>query len=484
MPFLSITKKRLLSFIVPAAFLIIVLVFVRFEKVFTYNLDEGLNLMRAYLHAKGYILYQQIRMDQPPVFALLFSGLFKVFGPSVFAARMLVLFFSSMLLWAVYKIVSKAQNTLSGIFAVVLIIFSSFYVKMSISAMNSIPAISLAMLSVYAAFLYRATSHKRYLLISGILFAVAVLTRFFSLIFLPAIIWEIAMARKKKAAYPAWILAFTIVFLYIATVATRIDFSQLLKPYLLARGLKSMPDQNIRYWLLQEYDIILLAICSFIFLRRQDRKNFIAPLITLILGLVVFSNHSPRWYHHRLWIIIPLSWVASFGFYTLYDHVKKAWKNKGKPVKRRPAAVILILGIAVIFSLVTLPFKYGRITSELQYVLPDHGNAVALMKKYRSQTNFVVTDMPIIAFYADIPVHPYLASVSPKMMRIGLLTASDYLKIIREEHPGLIFFERFEALKEEIAPYLQKDYALEYESKDGLQVLYVSKKIKERIKLR
>lgn len=483
--------KKLLNFLIPISFIIIVVTFVRFDKVFQFYFDEGVYLMRAYLHVKGYALYKDVWMDQPPLLVIMISYLFRIFGPSAYIARFLVLTFSALLLWAVYQIISRTQNILSALWAVGLIILSSFYVKLSVATMGSVPSIALAILSIYGVFLYQESHKKRYLVLSGVFLSFALLMRFFAAIFLPAIIYAIVMIEKKrtaKASFAArfvracawWFGALLAVFLYTAFVATRIDFSQLVQPYLLGRGVRSHVNQSLLLWLIKEYDVVLLVIGVFILLRRMKKEFFLVPFISLVTGMLIFCVHRPIWLYHGLYIFIPLCWLSSFGLYALCKQIKIARENKSKQLGARDIVVSSFFCCALILSVARIPSKIDRIRQQFQQTMPSHYHVVALMKQYGKQTHLVVTDYPIVAFYAEMPVPPYLASSSIKRTLSGLLKTEDYLDIIRREQPELILFGRYPWLRDAIVPRIQKDYALEYEGPNGKPMLYVLKRIKDK----
>ncbi len=274
-----------LGILIPVAFVAIVAATVPFTRIFEYDPDEGVYLMRAYLHAHGFELYKDVWMDQPPVFILILSNLFKIFGPSVPAARWLVLVFSGIFLWAVYRIISRTQNTFSAVWAVAMMIFSSLHIRSSVAVMGTIPSLSLAALSLYGLFLYGETGKRRYLVFSGGLFALAFLTRVFVIVFLPGILWEIFLIRrrapadrKKKlgsaGATALWFLAFGAVFFYVCCVATSLDFSQLAQGFVRGQKLSFYPVSDLPGWLMDELDILFLLIGTFLLTGRQEKKFY------------------------------------------------------------------------------------------------------------------------------------------------------------------------------------------------------------------
>src|SRR5512138_1960776 len=71
-----------------------------FREKLQFDTDEGLNLMRSMLVARGYPLYSEVSSDQPPLFNYLLAFLFRLGEPDVYRARLLVLLFSTLLVWS------------------------------------------------------------------------------------------------------------------------------------------------------------------------------------------------------------------------------------------------------------------------------------------------------------------------------------------------------------------------------------------------
>jgi hypothetical protein len=91
------------------------------------------------------------------------------------------------------------------------------------------------------------------------------------------------------------------------------------------------------------------------------------------------------------------------------------------------------------------------------------------MLKFAPQTNWVVTDLPMYAFRARLPVPPDLAVFSSKRITTGNLTEGQIMQTILKYQPEQILFGRFTYPNIEI--YLRENYRLVH-SKDEMK-LYV-----------
>lgn len=488
-PAFRMDKNILAGLFIVLFFLAAVFFFSGFAGVFEYNTDEGMNLARASLQAQGYSLYKDIWMDAPPLLVLLLSGLFKIFGGSILAARLLILFFSGLLIWAVFRSISLSGNAFSAALATVLIVFSSFYVRLSVSVMAGLPAISLAVMAVYSLLLYGRNGRKTLLFISACLFGCGLQMKFFVIVFLPAIILELFLLEKEKQPGLGWNLKFfsillwvgilIISYLLVIVISGGIDFSQLTGIY--SKGIKLNQTGSgylhIWEWIKNEYDISLLALFGAIFL-EGNRRYFYLPFLVFLFSLVVFAAHSPVWYHHRLLVIIPLCWMASLGVERLFD--KKLWsawlvKRGGKRIKDLLA--LLFLSLAFITVIARVPAKFDRLLRQMKTAgtfSREQTGLVSLLKEYKDK-GFIATDRPIYAFYAGVPVVPCLATSSLKRFSTNLLTPADFTGIIMRERPVLVLFGRFPWLREAVIPHIADAYELKYRDQTGLVSLYVSK---------
>ena len=93
-------KEALWHLLIPLSLFIIVLLFLPSRSQFKFSSDEGLELAKAWLVDQGYDLYDEIWNDQPPLLTYSVVPAIKLFGNRVGASRMVVMIYSSVLLWA------------------------------------------------------------------------------------------------------------------------------------------------------------------------------------------------------------------------------------------------------------------------------------------------------------------------------------------------------------------------------------------------
>ncbi|MEE9591940.1 MAG: glycosyltransferase family 39 protein, partial [Thermodesulfobacteriota bacterium] len=315
----------LLHILFPAVFVIVVLLIAPLKEVFEYDPDEGINVMKALLYLKGFSLYDEIWNDQPPLLTYIMSYWFNLFGLLVYQGRLLVLIFSAILLWAYYQTIRNSWGHLCASLAVVFLLLSANYLRLSISVMVGLPALTFAMLSIYGLTLYRKFCLKRWLILSGILMALSLQTKLFAVFLVPIIILEILQIewanfksgkQLRHLFFPAmlWLGTFLAVYLCIALLFFPENFHQLLQFHLETKEIYPAEKEWIRKFLVQDYDIVLLAFSGTVLLIRQRKWHSIFPLTWFLLAVTLLLNHKPVWSHHYLLLSIPLSWLAAICF--------------------------------------------------------------------------------------------------------------------------------------------------------------------------
>lgn len=99
--------------------------------------DEGYELMKAFLVSLGHPLYGEVWNDQSPLHTELLALVFRVFGPSAYAARLLIVGFTMVLVGPFCNVVSHRSGRVAGLMAVVLLASPSFFLQLSVSVRSS-----------------------------------------------------------------------------------------------------------------------------------------------------------------------------------------------------------------------------------------------------------------------------------------------------------------------------------------------------------
>ncbi len=430
--------------------------------------------MKSFLFLKGFSLYKEIWSDQPPLLTVILSSWLKLFGPSVFSGRILIFIFSSILLWALYQTIKGLRGNFCALMAIIFLVLSTMYLRLSISIANDLPALSLAMLSIYFINLYKKIYLKYLLVLSGILMAFSLQIKLITIFLIPLIILEIVQIEKtnlKERNHPfvsvvLWLGSFLIIYFAIIITFFHWDFymliQQLIKPhYIASKGVIPGYRQDtllavFNKALFRDWDIFLLVLIGIIFLRREKERRSFFPVIWLVLAFTILLNYTPVRDYYYLLLSIPASWLAAIGFSEcfLFGIKKRGWLRW------------LILS-AIILTSLRLPVKYNGVNKDLKdKTNVEEYKAVALLSSYSRQVRWIFTDMPIFAFYANIPVPPELAVISAKRIFTKNLPPDYLITILEKYKPELVLLGRFQNEETEIQkenelkimPYVSKYY--------------------------
>ena len=292
------------------AVLVLIAVFVYFviprAPLAEYDPDEGLNLMKALLTYKGFHLYREIWSDQPPLLTWLLSLWSGGSGFSLESGRMLVLCFTTLLLWTLYLLIRLKGSVFTGFLGVVFLTVSAKFLQAAGAVMIGLPAISLAFLSLYFATRYSIKRSSLPLLCcSAVVFGAAVLTKAFVLVYGPAIFFVTGFYSPEEPrpvkidlrALIIWCVVFVGSFLLLAlalepALLTHV-WSQIIAPHRLGLQHPSPGARElIPLMLRQDRAFLFLAGAGVVFGMLRRRSDFLLPLFCLLGGTIflVFSQ--------------------------------------------------------------------------------------------------------------------------------------------------------------------------------------------------
>ncbi|WP_204102570.1 MULTISPECIES: glycosyltransferase family 39 protein [Spirulina sp. CCY15215] len=464
---------------------------------FQFDSDEGQEMVKAILYSQGFTLYGDIWSDQPPLFTFLLSHWFNVFGDSVFAARLLVLCFATLLIWSFAQILRLSLGTIPAIIGITLLMFSINFMRLSVSIMIGLPSLTLALVSLYFLFLYQyknlaANNLKTYLAIfSGMAFGLSLQLKMYTIFLFPLILFYWLEQRKSQdlktkflGYYPAilWSFSFLGTFLIVGIALNSLDLQNFFQFHLTNSIKNAFPNENsfhdVLMMYLQGFDYVLLAILGVGKIWKSQESLAKLPLIWLILATVILLNHKPIWYHHYLLLSIPLVWLATYGMVAAIQTLQKdRWFAAFQKRKFSALFPIRYTAIALIFSLLALPIKLSFIGLQNQQFIQeskDHQEVLQHLVKYRDSTHWIFTDTPMYAAYAGINVPPEIATLSRKRI-VSQEINNDFLKFLFTKYsPEQCLIEKLPELEPTLDNYLGKDYSkVRYKYKNYWAIHYV-----------
>ncbi len=464
----------ILVWAVPFGFVLLMFFVFPFRERFEFDPDEGINAMVSLLIARGYSMYSEIWSDHPPLLPHLLAVWLRIFGSSIQTARILTLLFSTILLGAAYKILRDTWGIAYALAGALLIFLLPFYNTLSVAVMIGLPAIALAMVALLALLNWHHRKANIWLVLSAIALALSVLTKLFTGFLAPIFLIGIFIDQKQdqpkieswaRLLGPAiiWSVAFTSVLLGIGLLLIKPDnLPQFFGIHLAARQVEHYLNLPKSYTLLgylrESWPVFLLALVGCI-LTISKRKWLSLYLVAwTAIGYLLLNLQVPVWYHHQLLITIPAAMLAGIaigeGFHSISSiyHSRHILSLQG----------LLLLAILIGFGLVLISRVPTTISefNQPDMLLERERLFLTRMSNHAPETQWVVTDMPMYAYWIGASVPPPVVALSEKRLITGELTEDQIVDIVEEYKPEQVLIGRFDFPK--LKGYLEQDYKLLY----------------------
>lgn len=470
------TRQLFLPVLIALIFFAFTFSYFPFREKLQFDTDEGLNLMRSMLVALGYPLYSEVSSDQPPLFNYLLALLFRVGGPDVYRARLLVLLFSTLLVWAGAQFLQLTSGKLAAILFLPLMLMVPRYLNLSVAVMIGVPSIALAVVSMLFAAVWHQKRNNIWLILSALLLVLSVLVKLFTGFVAPILMAGITISelltRNKNLSWrilrPA--LIWSVSFAGFGTLLglSMVGFQN---AWLIIFPPLSAPSQDvfqsghfsINLHLQPALPLLLLGLLGTGILLHRRKWLMLYPLAWATLAYAMLSFYSPVFYHHQLLITVPMAMLAAAG---VGEGV--SWLialRHGTDLIRLQTG----LGLVALAGFIWVSATYGRVLDKDLLNSPSLGGSelqatagklriLNLMNDYVDQTHWIVTDVPMFAFRVARPVPPALATFSSKRLATGSLTEEAILKAMHEYQPEQVLMARFEIPA--LEAYLQENYTL------------------------
>jgi 4-amino-4-deoxy-L-arabinose transferase-like glycosyltransferase len=484
-------KELFFQVALPLMFAAIILFFFPHRARFEFSSDEGINLMKSMLMSKGYHLYGEIWSDQPPLFSYLLMNVVRITGNSVAPARMLVLVFSCALLWAAIQFLRLSWGDGPALVGAILFFFLPRYLFLSFAVMIGLPAISLAMLSL----LFLAYWHDQrkwfWLVLSAVFLALSVLIKLFTGLLAPIFVAGLLLHELQARKGKSWLQMFSPALLWgsiFGLLAAGLglglvgwdNLPQLLDAHLAATNATAFdqPEFTLAWNLRAAVPILVLGAIGTVFAVLEKRWLSLYLTAWASLAYLAFFKHTPIWEHHQLLITIPAAMLAAVPVYKLLRLIIDLVRTHLK---------LNFVNVLLAFSLVAFMayfFPYAvkdpvdmlsplpSLATNGLGLTPNPEKGLRIMLKYAPQSTWMVTDMPMAAFRANLLVPPNLAVFTAKRYASGFLTQEDIIAAVKEYQPEQILFGRNEYPL--VETFLQtQNYQLVFEG--GLIKLYIRK---------
>lgn len=490
--------------VLPLIFFAIMFLYYPFRETFEFNYDEGGNVMKALLVARGYPLYSQVWSDQPPLLTYLLAVCIRLFGTDVNAARVVMLLFSTLLMAAATHFLHLEWGDWHALAGFLLIFLLPFYNLLSVSIMIGLPAIALALLSLLALYYWHMHRGVVWLWLSALALCLSVsiklFTGFLAPIFALGILLDEMLNERSRlggsASRGAWLrpaLLWSLIFAALILAAAVFfvgpaNLPQLITSHLEARQVQDFIAVNESEPLslhLRDARLILLLAgigCLFVLVERHWLSLYLIAWVAV--GYLLLAVQIPVFFHHTLLITVPAAMLAGIavGEAILWiARVPQLLRSHGLLSWRTLLSVLalIIFAASVIErapeTFLSFPRRSALMTQAALTAWPQQEQMfLTKMANHMAETHWVVTDLPMYAFRVGLVTPPYLSFVTAKRLSTGELTEEKIIAVIQEYQPEQVLIGRREFPM--VKQFLQEDYRLIYER--GKRFLYFRKDLK------
>ena len=446
--------------------------------------DEGVYWQSLRAMANGHPLFSSIFSSQPPLFLLSIYPFYMVFGQSLSAARLALVFFSVAGIAGVY-IAGRALGQRSlGAVACVLLALDPLYQHGAHTLEAELPSVALQIWAVAVTLLaMRATGRwrGRLAVVAGALLGCALLVKLSAVAALVPIILYLSapllrrwLDEQDRLRWPAWdevqaglrqiaptlglaaagLVGVVILVLlpFVGQLGTAYD--QVVRFHLVAAQANTFPLSHnlewLRYGLVDTRLIYLPILAVAVIIWR--RLWLAAPLILWALAdFVTLVRQQPLLDHHIVLISPALALIAGCG-------VVAAWRVFSAPLAPLPVGEVLgrgrRAGLALTAVLLLLASLSG-LSLTLQRNVAANGPiatrtlrmAIAL-QSVSAPGEVVLSDDQYVAALANRDVPPQLVDTSAVRITSGYLTAPELERYITRNRIHVVLFAngRFDLL--------------------------------------
>jgi 4-amino-4-deoxy-L-arabinose transferase-like glycosyltransferase len=396
--------------------------------------DEGFELQKGFLFAKGIPLYRRIWSDQPPLYTVVVAASLRLAGGSSLGPRLFSLLCGATLLAGVFLLATFAANKESGLFAALIVLCNEPFWYTSCTAMQEMPMTCL----VFASFLafeaaIRSSGLKNgparyaYASAAGGFLGLAIQTKLSAVLFGPMFltrIWLTRLERKGDRLPMTEVGRIVAVLLVPFCVVCLVSF--MIFPGQFADSLIHFrPGWSDNWASKQRFTLkdlihvgpsLMLSLCA---VRPALRRRPI--LIALLLGgiviVLIHALHRPFWYYYHLTIAIPLSIVGGVGVTSASKSIARLLFKSFVTRKMFENYSKALVGVA---CLLIISWNLFRLSRQTNPILSTYAEVLIALRR---EDCMMYSDLPQASFASGYLTIPELTVMSDK--RVYLATPSD-----------------------------------------------------------
>jgi hypothetical protein len=435
--------------------------------------DEGYELAKGFLCAKGFPLYSQIWSDQPPGLSLILGAILHMFPGSILAVRIIAVGFAIVLFTAFFEIIRHISGIWTASIAIFLLMSAPGVILLSVSVMQEIPAFAIFLLSFALLQKWQRTNKLFWLVVSSAVMGIALTIKLTPAIALPAVFLHLMFGiqtssktfKQRLVAAFLWFVGGCLLF---TLISLSFHHSILQQNWNSQFGTHPGPHQEMptdfpfQFSHLQNHYETLLAAAGGVLLlfRKKMFRQHLFPCVFLITAISIHLFHVPWWNYYYLHLAIPLAWLAAI---SINEALLLLTLNLSNPNNHWLNKKTLLTLIITALAAVVVARNQGRLVNGFKLISHsekiEDSNALKTIKQHAHQARWIYTDQEVYAFHAQIPLIPELAVVTLKRYWSGQITENYIIQTCQKYRPEFILFNTTPTLPE-WTNYLSNDYIL------------------------
>ena len=387
--------------------------------------DEGMNLIKAHMVARGYTLYGEIYSDQAPLYTWLLAlpiGL----GASYPQLQVVPVLVGLALLLAVQAIARDLGGRWAGLLAAAILLGLAPFLKFATTFVINVPALALACWSLVAARRAAGDGSRRgrvWLVLSGLLLGAAVAVKLATLYMVPIVVAgllagsDAGPSRRPLRAVTFWLASALVPLLLVTAVVPLADaFVQLIRPHTTAldRFAAETAMARRKMLLAPGFPALHLATAaSLVVLTACQARRALLVLgpWLLVVGIWMLA-HRPLWSHHLPDFLVPVTIAIAVAV------VKGMTAFLARPAARRLGLIAPVLLGAAGLGHHLLTHDYWRRYYDNADVASLEAVATAITR-HSVPSDWIISDRPILPVLANRPTPPGLALLVRKRIFSG-----------------------------------------------------------------
>lgn len=420
------------------------------ERVSFQRWDEGYNGVQAVLYGMGYRFYTDMWLDQPPLLFVLLNAWFYWFGATLSAGRALALLSAVVAGGAFYHAIRLRAGRAAAALALVFMACGEMYAMMSVTMVQTFPALALAGLSCWSLAWHRLRPRADRVALSAVCMAASMQVKLIAAPLMLALAADLLWPRTRDrraclrglAETAAWCGLIGIAFVALG-LWTGLDFRHLLKPHWNPVQSGLFQDyagaRRLPGFFAAQYLLVLLSLPAAARALLGREREAVLPLLWVVLSAVLIFFHRPVWDHYEVLLAVPLGWLAGVGC---------------AGAARRNARSLALL--ATLAALAGIPVHHVRLRAPAWRL---DGDVRAAVTEYRTATRWTAAiECQVYPFVEGLRVIPELASTAIKRLLGSELNGSTTLDLLERYRPEQVLLDTRFPYPPGLAGHLQANF--------------------------